>query len=215
MENWICSFVDGYTTFVHSDYNKTIDTRFEPYLIKQPSNSKIDVKDTIVTAKAVTYSYITGLISYPDARENVHSKIVVEDGIITCLGSQCVTKGDVVDLKGGWVIPGIIAGGVHLGLEVIASESLTSAGKIENDSDVMLQSSFGVRIGREKSRLLDTSFKAGVTTAVVSYRHRGAVGAFSTAFRVGSKRADSAKFVKKVCLPNFSVGNSAISGHHI
>ncbi|KAI8892040.1 hypothetical protein BC833DRAFT_626221 [Globomyces pollinis-pini] len=37
--------------------------------------------------------------------------------IVLCIGSACEVTGQVVVLKGSWVIPGMIAAGIHLGIE--------------------------------------------------------------------------------------------------
>jgi imidazolonepropionase-like amidohydrolase len=203
-------FVDGFTTFRHSDYNSTIGSEFEPKEVKVAEDVSVEVELHSLKNNAVTYTNIAGLVASPDAKWEENSKIVVENDTITCTGSKCESKGEIIDLKNGWVIPGIIASGVHLGLEVIASESVTSAGRIEGDTNAPITSSYGVRIGREKSRQLDAAFKAGVTTAVVAYRNRGPIGAISTAFRVGAKKFDSSKYVRRDLMANFVVGNSAL-----
>jgi imidazolonepropionase-like amidohydrolase len=204
-------FVDGYTTFRHTDYNSTIGTDFESRKLKVGKTVRVEVAQDSISNKAVTYMNIAGLVSSPNAKWEKNSKIVVENDIVSCIGPNCETVGDVVDLKNGWVIPGIIATGVHLGLEVIASESVTSAGKLEGQSNEVVNSSDGIRIGRERSRQLDAAFKAGVTTAVVTYRNSGPIGARSTAFRVGAKKYDSSKYVKRDLMTNFVVGNTALS----
>ena len=136
--------------------------------------------------------------------------MVVEDGILTCIGSKCTEKGDLVDLKQGWVVPGLIASNVHLGLEEISQEQDTSAGRLMQDSSkTTLLSATGIQVGQKYSKMLRAAFKAGVTTAISSLRFEGAVGALGVAFRVGVTDMNDDPIISANAGYNFAVGNRA------
>ena len=204
-------FVDGYSTFQHDDYESSIQV---PYEMSGWATEKVEQSELVIPESlkdtVVTYTNITGLIHSANAVQDFGSKIVVENNIITCLGPTCATKGAEINLQAGWVIPGIIAAGVHLGLGEISSESVTSSGRLEsNAGSEYLQSSAGLRLGRTNSRLLDCAFKAGVTTAISSLRFTGSSGAHPTAFRVGSTQLNHDSYIKESLPVEFRVGDDA------
>jgi hypothetical protein len=207
-------FTDGYTTFEHKEYKTHIPLPFahKPEPLNPLSEATVlDIGDFGETLTA-TFVNISGLIHSKTAENQVGSKLVIENGIVKCIGAACVTVGKEISVNGGWVTPGLVAAGVHLGLEIIQAEPVTSAGVIQHQSDDVLESALGIQVGRTRSRLLDAAFKGGVTTAISSLQFQGSIGAIGTAFRVGAEQLRDDTFVKKNCGRSFRVGMTAKSG---
>jgi hypothetical protein len=95
-----------------------------------------------------------------------------------------------------------------LGLEVISSESATSAGRVDPENN-NVDSGLGLRLGRHNNRLLDAAFKAGITTAISSLRFTGSLGASTTAFQTGSKRSSGAAVYHQYSSMECRVGENA------
>ncbi|KAJ3306445.1 hypothetical protein HDV03_005055 [Kappamyces sp. JEL0829] len=200
-------FVDGHPTFQHVEFAVALEQAFAPYQVAVPAlGPTMELPKAVSGSGTITYTNIGGLISSEKATWEKESKIVVENGLVSCIGASCSTVGDAVDLKGQWVTPGLIAAGVHLGLEEIASEPSTSAGLAGSGEPVA--SANGIQIGLVYSKALRATWKAGFTTAISSLRHYGAVGAIGTAFRVGYPVADEHAFVERETGLNFVIGNS-------
>jgi imidazolonepropionase-like amidohydrolase len=203
-------FVDGYSTFEHTDFAKSINEKVSLRPMMHISDIVWKMPETEKLVESATYINIYGLIHSESAEWQKESKIVVSKGIITCIGPACKPSGEIVDLQQSWVIPGIIAAGVKLGLTVIEAESSSSAGKVTSTEEIVY-SADGLRIGRNHSKLMDAAFKGGITTAIVSLQFTGSIGSVGTAFRTGVKTARSDAFVRRNLGMNFSVGRKAIS----
>ncbi|CAG8655847.1 1981_t:CDS:10, partial [Dentiscutata heterogama] len=116
--------------------------------------------DRIYVDKNHTYSSVEGNIS-----------IIVKDGIIECIGINCIIPSnissyEIIDLNGGYVIPGIIAFGPALGLAEIEIESSASDGQVvpinnPYDEDIIFAID-GLKLG---GKHLEAAYKAGVLTA--------------------------------------------------
>ncbi|KAJ2991746.1 hypothetical protein HDV02_003499 [Globomyces sp. JEL0801] len=200
-------FTDGFNTFTHSDYEVSIS---KPYDFETPMEhlkQPLSLPKTLANTRT-TYVNIGGLVHSPSAIWEPNSKLTVDEkGIVLCIGPACEVTGQVVDLKGSWVIPGMIAAGVHLGIEEISTEPGTSSGV---NSETTLRDSYaGLFVGRKRSRELNAAFKAGVTTSISTRHNSGAVIGTSTAFRVGSPRISHDTFVKLQCSNHFRVGVDA------
>ncbi|KAJ3273639.1 hypothetical protein HDV01_004248 [Terramyces sp. JEL0728] len=194
-------FTDGYTTFKHADYGKSIAQEYDSTAFqKENVHSKLEKPAATST---ITYHNIAGLVHGPKATWEKDSLIVVEDGAVTCIGPKCAVKGEKVDLNNGWVIPGLVAASVRLGIEEIASEPGTSSGKISTDD--LLPSADGIYVGRKFSKALDAAFKAGVTTAISIFKSSTMIKGISTAFRVGSEKISDASFIKRNVAEHFQV----------
>ncbi|KAJ3320467.1 hypothetical protein HDV06_005290 [Boothiomyces sp. JEL0866] len=195
-------FTDGYTTFKHVDYAESIKKDYDSAEFrKESAHKKLDIP----TAKggAVTYHNIAGLVHGPTAVWEKNSVVVVENGIVTCIGSKCAVKGEKADLNNGWVIPGLVAASVRLGIEEISSEPGTSAGKISTDD--LLPAADGIFVGRKVSKALDAAFKAGVTSAISIFKSSTMIKGISTLFRVGSERISDSTFIKRNVADHFQV----------
>ena len=189
-------FVDGYSTFQHAEYQETIQESYYLHASSLDESKKLDIViPESLPSGAITFFNISGLVHSAQATHIPGSKIVVEYNNITCVGPACEDKGHVVNLKGGWVIPGMIAVDAHLGLEVISSEKATSAGMVDPENN-RVNSGYGLRVGRKNNRLLDAAFKAGVTTAVSALRFSGSIGPINVAFRTGSDSVNTDTIIK-------------------
>ncbi|ORY41101.1 hypothetical protein BCR33DRAFT_787314 [Rhizoclosmatium globosum] len=136
-------------------------------------------------------TYTVANISAIYASEGVleTGKITVENGIVTCLGPKCASKGTVFDLQDGAVIPGIIAVGVPVGLQEIGQEQGTWDGDAGSKDalDGFVWAKDGVRVGGG-SKLQEYAFRSGVLNVVAVPRGNGVVAGVSTVVRTGAER---------------------------
>ncbi|KAJ3284781.1 hypothetical protein HDU79_007858, partial [Rhizoclosmatium sp. JEL0117] len=136
-------------------------------------------------------------------------KITVENGIVTCLGPKCASKGTVFDLQDGVVIPGIIAVGVPVGLQEIGQEQGTWDGDAGSKDalDGFVWAKDGVRVGGG-SKLQEYAFRSGVLNVVAVPRGNGVIAGVSTVVRTGAEQYRDAIAVPDVAL-HISIGDSA------
>ncbi|KAL1408794.1 hypothetical protein Q8F55_005608 [Vanrija albida] len=138
------------------------------------------------------------------------SRVVVDDGEITCVGAECVVdQGEftTVDLKGGSIAPGLISTGSKLGLIEIAQESSTSDGKAYDPLDspdlldgLLVRAADGARFGG-KDELF--AYEAGVTTGVTAPISNGFFAGYSYSFSTSAEHA----------LEPGAIGNTAAALH--
>ncbi|KAI8928128.1 hypothetical protein BC831DRAFT_449924 [Entophlyctis helioformis] len=211
-------YVDGYETFEHPNFAKDIATPFDATILTEESAKPKNWNCAIPNGADKTYTLENiGAILATRASEpsSPSDRIVIENGIVTCIG-ECEPKGDVVDLNGFWVTPGLVAAGVHLGLEEISAELITSSGKL--DIDVNADGSVpkapsakdSLQIGRHKSKMLDAAFKAGVTSAVSQLRYKGVPGGDNVVFRTGGVDSVDDVIPTSFETRNFHVGSDAM-----
>ncbi|KAJ3331688.1 hypothetical protein HDU76_002490 [Blyttiomyces sp. JEL0837] len=170
--------IDGFTA--HS-----IPVIPEPAKIDEELHDEITpVLDAPTVLDAYTISNISEIFASEGV--NLKGKVVVEHGIITCVGTKCPDHGRVFDLKGGVVIPGLISANVQLGLEEIAQESTTHDGPIKSSeaAEGLVQAVDGLRVGN--SKLLQYAYRHGVLTSISAPRSYGTVHGLSVAFRTGA-----------------------------
>jgi imidazolonepropionase-like amidohydrolase len=143
-----------------ADFEK-YEIKEDPTEMKKASNPIKASSDLFNRYPAVTFGNISNLIYGPAATQRYGSKIVVKGGVVTCVG-ECETVGQLIDLEGGWVTPGLIATGTHLGLEEIEQElEHTSTGRVSHEIKAengelpfIPSAAAGVTLGRENSKLL-------------------------------------------------------------
>ncbi len=122
--------------------------------------------------------------------------MIVKDGVVECIGTNCTDHTDtitnnspeVIDLKGGYILPGMIAAGSTLGLVEIEQEESTSDGFspiiVDPDSEhEVIRAIDGLKLG---GKHLNVSYKAGVLTSVTSPLSFDVIGGVSVAFRTGA-----------------------------
>ncbi|KAH6598584.1 hypothetical protein BASA50_003622 [Batrachochytrium salamandrivorans] len=206
-------FVDGYETFEHTNFGKNAVSPLQ-------KKTKADLEGSIEkkswsctipagTDKTYTLQNYTHVITSSDSLPSAQGdSMVVKDGIIACIGS-CKAEGQVIDMEGFWITPGLVAAGVHLGLEEISAEDLTSSGSLEDSNTVSSQSpKDALQLGRHGSKELDAAFKAGVTTAVSGFRFKGLAGSDNVVFRTGGSDP-----VDDIIKTDFEVFNLAVGRH--
>ncbi|KAI9204645.1 uncharacterized protein BJ171DRAFT_459226 [Polychytrium aggregatum] len=138
--------------------------------------------------------------------------VVTVDGVITCLGrkNDCKLEGDVYDLKGGVVIPGIIAANVRTGLEEIPSESDTKDGESTGypfeERSQWLRAVDGLTLGDSKVRTVLRN--AGILTAVTAPEAPGVFQGLSVAYRTTTENLVGS-VVQEEAAVHARIGNAA------
>ncbi|KAI9333372.1 hypothetical protein DFJ73DRAFT_896103, partial [Zopfochytrium polystomum] len=160
--------------------------------------------DEPVDAKAYTVTNVSAIYAGPGALQA--GSIVVEDGVVTCVGGGCKPAGIEFNLNGGSVIPGLIVANIPIGLAGIDMEEITADGLVDSATALggLAHAADGIRVGggaygqghgvaAMQDKLLQYAFRSGVLTAITPPRATGMVAGFSTAFRTGAKEpsADS------------------------
>lgn len=201
--NPLVVIVDGSITFKHSLFNNDM-TKFAPSSVKVPIVGPTISKP--VNHTDCTYINIKGLISDKKSTWEKNSTIVVKSGLIVCMGPKCVPSGDIVNLNEGWVVPGLIAAGVNLGMQEISAEPSTSAGY---STRVILPAWKGLNIGLKYSKKLSAAFNAGFTTCISQLLQKGAIGSISVAFRTGQSNLSEKFIIKKEVAAHYFVGDDA------
>ena len=149
---------------------------------------------TFVNIQSMWTKGSSGVVESLVARYGQPGVVVVQGGSIQCFGdvSQCLIpgEGDVIDLRGGSISPGLVSFGSGLGLVEIPPESSTNDGYILDPisdklpsllKDVEIRAVDGLLFGGRNSlqvRLLLSRFSAyllyihrsGLHTALVSHR---------------------------------------------
>jgi len=123
-------------------------------------------------------------------KENI--SMMVKDGLIECVGTDCIIPNnnslEVIDLKGGYILPGMIAVNTNLGLIEIDQEPITSDGfgpiiNYPDSEDVVIKAIDGLKFG---GKHLNVAYKAGVLTSITSPSSLGIIEGISVAFKTGS-----------------------------
>ncbi|CAG8508794.1 11049_t:CDS:2, partial [Scutellospora calospora] len=120
--------------------------------------------------------------------------IIVKDGIVECIGINCTVSDhislyEVIDLNGGYVLPGFTAVAPSLGLSEIYRESSTNDGTVTaisnpNNAEGIIYAIDGLKFG---GKHLEVAYKAGVSTAVTSpISSKGVFIGVSVAFETGA-----------------------------
>ncbi|KAF8165543.1 hypothetical protein B0H34DRAFT_689508 [Crassisporium funariophilum] len=155
--------------------------------------------------------------------------VVVEEGKITCMGLQCAdiheNDGQMLDLHGGSISPGLMSYGSPLGLEEIASEPSTGDGetydafrsyvpKILDDVGAVVRAVDALMFGTRNAL---TAHRSGVTFATSSLAKpiflvgpdAHVISGLSTTFRTGSAHAmQSGAIVQETVALHIVMGKS-------
>ncbi|KAJ3064162.1 hypothetical protein HDU98_000128 [Podochytrium sp. JEL0797] len=198
--------IDGYTV-------KSLPTTYlappPPLAATPPVSPTLAFPNTQLSAYTVTN--ISGI--YTQENQLLTGKIVVEKGVVTCLGEKCVARGVVLNLNGGVVVPGLVAAGVPLGLEEIRVEEATRDGDAGTQAAVegWVRGKDGLRVGGA-SKLLEYAWRSGVLVGVAAPQGEGMVQGVSVGFRTGAERYNEAVLKPDVAL-HVTIGDSAKSGY--
>ncbi|KAJ3123381.1 hypothetical protein HK100_011628 [Physocladia obscura] len=193
--------IDGYTI---------VSQKFTP-IKPAPAPAVKQITPVLDRPKKYLASYTVSNIGKIFAQESevLNGTIVVENGIITCLGQKCKPAGIVFNLHGGVVIPGLISAAAGLGLEEISTDASTTDG-ILSVEDVLAGFAFakdGLRVGGD-GKLLESAWKAGVLTGISAPKSEGLVQGVSVAFRTTAEKYKNA-VVKSDVAVHITVGNEA------
>ncbi|CAG8628867.1 5910_t:CDS:10, partial [Cetraspora pellucida] len=120
--------------------------------------------------------------------------VIVKDGIVECIGINCtepdhISSYEVIDLNGGYILPGFIAVTPSLGLSEIDMEPSTTDGIVTavsnpNDAEKIIYAIDGLRLG---GKHLEAAYKAGLLTAVTApLSYEGVFIGVSMAFETGA-----------------------------
>ena len=136
------------------------------------------------TMQQVTFVNASKIYVNPGKGTVLNGSIVMRSGMVTCVG-DCQPGGEIVDLKGGVVTPGLIGGATRLGLSEISQEDSTQDGNAPNDADAdkFINARDGIRIG--DSRVIKSAFRNGVTHAISVPMSRNSVLGVSTMIELG------------------------------
>ncbi|RIB09352.1 hypothetical protein C2G38_2251437 [Gigaspora rosea] len=143
--------------------------------------------------KNIDKIYVNKNHTISSEEENI--SIIVKDGIIECIGINCmipsnISSYEIIDLEGGYVLPGIIAVSPALGLAEIELESSTSDGQVvpirnPYDAEDMIYAIDGLKLG---GKHLESAYKAGVLTAVTApLSYKAVFTGISMAFKTGAR----------------------------
>ncbi|RKP05677.1 hypothetical protein THASP1DRAFT_19507, partial [Thamnocephalis sphaerospora] len=147
--------------------------------------------------------------------------VVVKNGGVACVGLGCEdtfteANGDIYDLHGGVVLPGIISAGLPLGMIEIEQEPSTGDGSIEeafiSSSDQLPRAEDGIAFG---GKHLKAALAAGVTTTISPPMAGDAViaGISVAAHTAGqSVLDDEASIVKEMVALHVRIGQGVASG---
>ncbi|KAJ3013183.1 UNVERIFIED_CONTAM: hypothetical protein HDU68_000830 [Siphonaria sp. JEL0065] len=176
----------------------------QPLVPSPPISPVLDFPSTQLPS--YTVSNISGI--YNQENQILKGKITVENGIISCIGEKCPSKGVLFNLNGGVVIPGLIGASLPLGLEEISAEEITRDGDAGTDDalDGFVHFKDGLRVGGG-SKLLEYAWRSGVLTGVAA-SGGGVVQGVSVAFRTAAERYNDAILKADVAL-HVAIGNNA------
>ncbi|KAJ3147656.1 hypothetical protein HK101_002214, partial [Irineochytrium annulatum] len=137
--------------------------------------------------------------------------VVVEKGVISCIGPKCSSKGTVYDMMGGVVIPGLVAASTNLGLVEIAAEPSTQDGPSRMVDALLgqVRAVDGLHVGMD-SKPISSSFLGGILHSISAPTAEGPVQGLSALFRTrGSTQSESV--VKPVAAMHVHLGTTARS----
>ncbi|CAG8555495.1 1968_t:CDS:10 [Paraglomus occultum] len=180
--NTSSSVLSGPTDETYTFYNAT---RHSPVDTKERVVSSVIIKNIgkiFVGEESIMESTATGSLT-----------ITVSEGRIMCIGSDCTITNtigyDVVDLNGGYVLPGIIAAGSDLGLSEIEQEPITQDGYVssfkspDHPERIIIRAVDGLKFG---GKHLEEAYKAGVLTIISPpMARKGVLVGVSAAFKSG------------------------------
>ena len=187
-------FVDGYETFRHPTHDAIMkdamhdnEEKVESY--EEVKNLNFECMDS--SSRNVVLTNISSIY----ASESVHLvgslRIIIADGIIECFGSDsdchASTTTHQINMQRGVIIPGLVLGMSHLGLEEITSEQRTSNGvsRVDVLKSGGTRAADGLRVGLDGSKVQKSAYFGGVTRSVSVPRGSGVVLGQATHFILG------------------------------
>ncbi len=182
--------------------------------VKEKLCSEIEKKGAKITITGIQRSYLDAGARPMVASDNL--TMVIENGKIICFDSEdrCLiasTASAKINLNKGFVLPGLTAVSVSLGLSEISGESGTADGvvisKASLDPNETVYAKYGVHLdGRAFAR----ARIGGVTKAITAPLHYGFVDGVSVGIKTSGKKTilDGGIFQDDVAL-HFAVGQES------
>ncbi|KAI8622460.1 hypothetical protein BC830DRAFT_1089218 [Chytriomyces sp. MP71] len=197
--------IDGYTIV-------SLPNALAPPVPTKPA-PPIDPTLDFLATQLPAYTVLNCSGIYTQDTQVLRGKIVVEAGLVSCIGDKCANRGVVFNLNGGVLVPGLIAAGTPLGLEEIQQEEGTSDGDARSEDAVigLVHAKDGLRVGGG-GKLLEYAWKHGVLAGVSGPKGRGVVSGVSVAFRTAADRYSDAVLKPDVAV-HVNIGNSAKEGY--
>ncbi|CAG8630950.1 1203_t:CDS:2, partial [Paraglomus brasilianum] len=177
--NTSSSVLSGPTDEAYTSYNTT-------------RHSSVDTEERIVSSVIIKNigKIFVAEESIMESTPTGSLTITVSEGRIMCIGPDCTITNtigyDVVDLKGGYVLPGIIAAGSNLGLSEIEQEQITQDGyvnsvKSPDHPERIIRAVDGLKLG---GKHLEQAYKGGVLTVISPpMAQKGVLVGVSAAFK--------------------------------
>ncbi|KAI8333784.1 hypothetical protein EDC96DRAFT_525755 [Choanephora cucurbitarum] len=146
--------------------------------------------------------------------------MVIREGEILC-ASNCDPNSiretdeayEIIDIKGGYILPGIVAVGSKLGLSEIPSEGSTSDGIVPSSYSTnpknVIEAIDGLKLGTKK---LKEAYKGGVLTTISSPVSKNIVMGISTAFKtIAESTLDQDAILSRHAALHLQIGDSVKS----
>ncbi|KAJ3261476.1 hypothetical protein HDU77_000850 [Chytriomyces hyalinus] len=197
--------IDGYTVF-------SLPNALSPPAPTKPTRP-IEPALEFPASQFPAYTILNCSGIYTQDSQVLKGKIVVENGLVSCIGEKCGSKGVVFNLQGGVVIPGLVAVTSSLGLEEIQQEDGTTDGAAAGSDAAagLVHAKDGLRVGGS-GKLLQYAWKSGVLTGVSSPKGHSAITGVSVAFRTAAERYSEA-LVKSDVGVHVTIGHDAKDGY--
>ncbi|KAJ3300401.1 hypothetical protein HK104_000915 [Borealophlyctis nickersoniae] len=201
---------------VYTDGIKTFSIPFTNIPDAPTSVSRMQMRDesgAACTGDSEAYTVVNARLYADEETVVQNATVVVKNGSVSCIGTneECGMWGDLYDLHGGVIVPGIIASTVTLGLQEIAAEDVTKDGLSKGFEPASggTRAVDGLRVGN--SKMLDSAHRAGVLVSVSVPMASGMVKGQSVAFWTGAKYYKEA-VIKDVSAVHVTLGNAAKDG---
>ncbi|KAI8383028.1 hypothetical protein BD560DRAFT_385830 [Blakeslea trispora] len=205
-------YIDGIPLFEQ----KPIEAVFEAAVSKKTSTSstlKKNFRNYII--KNIEKNYM-----HKDAVHEFGASMIIKDGDILCTTNcsssfflEASETFETIDIKGGYVLPGIVAVGSKLGLSEIPSEGSTGDGIVPSsystDPKAVIEAIDGLKLGAKK---LKEAYKGGVLTTISSPVSNNIVMGISTAFRtIAEPTLDQDAILSRHAALHLQIGDSVKS----
>eukprot|EP01130_Rhizamoeba_saxonica_P015965 TRINITY_DN728_c0_g1_i3.p1 TRINITY_DN728_c0_g1~~TRINITY_DN728_c0_g1_i3.p1 ORF type:complete len:851 (-),score=164.34 TRINITY_DN728_c0_g1_i3:1418-3970(-) len=173
-----------------------------------PDPSKMVLEETLCNLEKTPSSFrIIGakIIHTFDSSDTIsEGNIIIENGLVTCVGDCPSAIDRVIDLKGGIIVPGFIHVG-HLGLIEVSQESNMVDGYLNGDSKSHVVAIDGIKPNINQVR---AAWASGITTAIVSPRSSGVHSGYSSSFNTGGILLTEDTIIEKKMSYNLNAGMS-------
>ncbi|CAO3577184.1 unnamed protein product [Absidia cylindrospora] len=212
-------FVDGVPLFDEKDIEPITEEKVKPK--STPKTADLIKEAATALSENSSASFVLtnigrNLLTNRNGTAGDDDTLVVENGKIICYG-QCsyplISDAQVIDVQGGYVVPGFVAVGSSLGLVEISSEDSTGDGRVpaskSRDANQIVESVDGIKLG---TRHLEEAYKGGVLSAITAPMSDNVVVGISAAFKTGANSLLSeGSLLSSAVALHLQIGDSAKS----